>query len=61
LINQFRLAYIYGKGKKCVPVLLPEDLIEPMKILVKHRAANKIRQSNIFIFASKCSDKHCSG
>jgi hypothetical protein len=30
LLNQYRLAYLHGKGAKFVPVLIPKDLIAPI-------------------------------
>ena len=36
LINQFLLAYICGKGRKFVPVLVPNDCSQAIDILVEN-------------------------
>ena len=61
LIDQYRLAYLHGKGKKFVPVLIPEDVIKAGQLLVKYRAVFGIRENNPFMFASKSSASHASG
>ena len=62
LIGQFRLAYLNGKGKKFVPVLMPEDLIAPLQVLVKYRAKHGIKEDRTFFATkSKTAMHHCSG
>ncbi len=61
LTSQFLLAYIRGKGKKFVPVLVPNDCIEAIDILVNKRLEYGVRNSNIFVFASRASQYNCSG
>lgn len=61
LIGQFRLAYLHGKGRKYVPVLLPEDLLKPIQILIDNRIPHGIYDGNPFVFATKHSKRHCSG
>ncbi|KAL3870920.1 hypothetical protein ACJMK2_038948 [Sinanodonta woodiana] len=61
LVGQFRLAYLHGKGRKFVPVLLPEDTIEAIKLLVAQRQSHGIKENNIFLFGTKSSSSNCSG
>ena len=37
LVGQYKLAYLHGKGKKFVPVLIPNDLIKGIDVLLKFR------------------------
>ena len=37
LVGKYKLAYIAGKGRRHVPVLIPLDLIEPVKLLNSNR------------------------
>ena len=61
LINQFLLAYICGKGRKFVPVLVPNDCSQAIDILVEKREEAGISKCNVFVFASKGSHMNCSG
>lgn len=61
LIGQFKLAYMAGKGRKCVPVLIPNDLVGPIELLISHRQNFGIAETNNFLFATKSSSSHCSG
>lgn len=61
LVGQFKLAYMAGKGRNYVPILIPVDLIEAIKLLNLNRKAFGIVKSNIFLFATKSSKSHCSG
>jgi len=61
LMGQFRLVYLHGKGKKYVPVLIPLDTVEPIKLLVSRRNEYGIPESNQFVFATKSGSNHCSG
>ena len=61
LVGQYKLAYMAGKGRKYVPVLIPLDLIEPVNILLSNRGKFGIVDDNIFLFATKSSNAHCSG
>ncbi|XP_062576294.1 uncharacterized protein LOC134238193 isoform X2 [Saccostrea cucullata] len=61
LIGQYKLAYMAGKGRKCVPVLIPNDLVQPIELLVSNRQAFGIGETNHFLFATKSSNSHCSG
>ena len=61
LLGQFRLAYLHGKGKKFVPVLLPEDLVPATQLIQQHRHAAGIKDTNIFFFAPKRSNRHRCG
>ncbi|XP_046559508.1 uncharacterized protein LOC124268559 [Haliotis rubra] len=56
-----RLAYLHGKGRKFVPVLIPEAVTEAVQILLNRRGENGVSDSNIFLFATKGSNSHCSG
>ena len=38
LVGKFKLAYLHGKGKMFVPVLVPLDLVDAVSLLIKHRA-----------------------
>jgi len=61
LVGQYKLAYMAGKGKKYVPVLIPIDLLEAINILLANRASANIQPENPFLFASKSSKYACSG
>lgn len=61
LVGQFKLVYLKGKGKKCVPVLVPNDLIDGMKIIYEHREAYGLTPENQFLFGTKGKKSHCSG
>ncbi|GFR68669.1 histone-lysine N-methyltransferase SETD8-A, partial [Elysia marginata] len=63
LLNQFKLVYQSGKGsRRLVPVLIPNDTVEPLRILVQKREQCGIPQSNIFLFPSTgISKDHVSG
>ncbi|ELT89778.1 hypothetical protein CAPTEDRAFT_203826 [Capitella teleta] len=61
LSGRFCLAYLTGKGKKFVPVLIPTNLLEPIRELVAARASHGIPPSNMFAFATRHSDSHCLG
>ena len=61
LAGQFLLAYLHGKGKKFVPVLIPKDATEALDILLRFRESYGIKEKNKFLFASKGSYNHCSG
>lgn len=61
LIGQYKLAYMAGKGRKCVPVLIPNDLVGPIELLISHRQKFGIAETNNFLFATKSSSSHCSG
>jgi hypothetical protein len=50
-----------GKGKKCVPVLIPLDLLEAVNILLANRANVNISPDNPFLFATKRSKYACLG
>ena len=62
-MNQFKLVYQSGKGsKRLVPVLIPDDTVEPLRILVQKREQCCIPKSNIFLFPSTgSSTSHVSG
>lgn len=61
LVGQFHLAYLKGKGKKYVPVLIPKDLIPGLKILLENRDNYGIKKDNFFLFGTKSSREHASG
>jgi chorismate mutase len=61
LLGQFKLAYLKGKGRKYVPVLVPVDLITPISILNRDRKAFGIKEDNVYLFATRNGDSHCSG
>ncbi|KAJ8322434.1 hypothetical protein KUTeg_000008 [Tegillarca granosa] len=61
LIESFKLAYMAGKGRKSVPILIPVDVIEGIKLLISNREAFGIDASNHVLFATKSSTAHCSG
>ena len=61
LLGQFKLAYMAGKGRKCVPILIPNDLIMPIELLITNRNSFGIADNNEFLFATKSSTSHCSG
>ena len=53
LAGQFKLAYLRGKGRPFVPVLVPVDCVEAIDILVENRAATGVTADNRFMFASR--------
>ncbi|XP_053376994.1 uncharacterized protein LOC123549558 [Mercenaria mercenaria] len=61
LVGQYKLCYILGKGKKFVPVLIPNDIVPGIRLLVKDRANYNIPESNNFVFATAKGTSHCSG
>jgi len=66
LVGQYKLAYLRGKGRKYVPVLVLLDLITATHILNSDRHVLGINKENSFLFAKKnsMSNKsmsHCSG
>ena len=63
LLNQFKIVYQSGKGsRRLVPVLIPNDTVEPLRILAQKREQCDIPESNIFLFPSTGSSKdHVSG
>lgn len=61
LIGQYKLVYIGGKGRKFVPVLVPNDLCPAMELLIKYRKDFGITDENGFLFATRSSMSHCSG
>ncbi|XP_053389498.1 uncharacterized protein LOC123565665 [Mercenaria mercenaria] len=61
LVGTYKLAYLHGKGKKYVPVLIPKDMVGPINMLVRHREEFGISDENPFLFATKSSNAHCSG
>ena len=61
LIGKFHLAYLTGKGRKYVPILIPNDVVEPLKQLVAARSSHGVPEMNPFVFGTKFSNSHCSG
>ena len=61
LTGRFKLAYIHGKGKKFVPVLIPDDMVKAVNILVEDRQLYGIQSDNHFLFPTKNGVSHCSG
>lgn len=61
LIGKFKLAYLRGKGKMFVPILVPIDLIDAINLLIEHRDIFGIPKDSIFLFSNKGSGDHCSG
>ena len=63
LLNQFKIVYQSGKGsRRLVPVLIPNDTVEPLRILAQKREQCGIPESNICLFPSTGSSKdHVSG
>ena len=50
LVGQFKLAYLKGKGKKFVPVLVPKDLVPGIRLLIENRTLYGIPVNNPFLF-----------
>lgn len=44
LLGRFKLAYLKGKGKKYVPVLIPNDLMTAIQVLKQDRSKFGIRE-----------------
>ena len=63
LLNQFNIFYQSGNGsRRLVPVLIPNDTVEPLRILAQKREQCDIPESNIFLCPSTGSSKdHVSG
>lgn len=61
LMGKFHLAYLTGKGRKFVPILMPNDVIQHVRDLLACREEQGIPSSNPFLFASRVSKSHCSG
>ncbi|XP_061182956.1 uncharacterized protein LOC133191225 [Saccostrea echinata] len=61
LLGQFKLAYLKGKGKKYVPILIPNDLLSAIQVIKRDRFLFGIREENPFLFATKIGLSHCSG
>lgn len=62
-LSKYKLAYLHGKGKRYVPLLIPDDLETIMDKLSDptERKRNGIKAENSFLFATKFSGNHCSG
>ena len=61
LVGKFELAYLHGKGKKYVPVLIPNDIISAIKLLQEYRLQHSIPSTSKFLFSTRSSASHCSG
>lgn len=61
LIGQFKLAYLTGKGRKFVPVLISVDMMDAISLLVRKRQSCGISSANRFLFPTKPAGNHCSG
>jgi len=61
LVGKFKLAYLHGKGRKFVPVLIPNMIEKAINLLVEHREMFGIVDGNPFVFATKGSKGHASG
>ena len=53
LEGQYHLAYLHGKGRHFVPVLIPLDCVPAIEMLIAHRGRNGIGDDNQFVFASR--------
>ena len=53
LCTALKLAYLHGKGRQFVPVLVPVDCVEAIDMLVENRPANGVTADNRFLFASR--------
>ena len=61
LAGQFKLAYINGKGKKFVPVLVPVDIVQAIELLTDARLDHGVCKTNGFLFPTRPGKSHCSG
>lgn len=61
LLGKFKIAFMRGKGRKFVPVLIPCDLIPAIDVLLREREKFGINDTNPFLFATKHSRSHSSG
>jgi hypothetical protein len=61
LVGPFLLAFMHGKGKKFVPVLIPNYTVIPINMLLNFCKEYGIPNSSIFLFAAKATGAHCSG
>lgn len=53
LAGQYKLAYLHGKRRHFVPVLVPLDCVYAVELLIAHRSKNGVAKDNQFVFASK--------
>jgi integrase len=62
LIDQFKLAYLDGKCRKMVPVLIPKNCLPAMRRLVSTRSDMDIHPANPYLFpAGRKSKDHVPG
>jgi integrase len=62
LINEFELAYLAGKGRKVVPVLIPNNCVPAIRKMVTLRDQMAINPSNPYLFpAGRHSKLHVPG
>jgi hypothetical protein len=61
LIDKYKLAYMHGKGRKFVPLLIPITTIEAMNLLLEKCNAFGVKKDNPFFFATKGNNGHASG
>ncbi|XP_013407624.1 uncharacterized protein LOC106171722 [Lingula anatina] len=61
LFGKYLPAYLNGKGKKFVPVLVPKDVVKAVNHLVKHRKEFGVPEENPYLFATKSPNAHASG
>jgi hypothetical protein len=62
LINNLKLAYQSGKGRKLVPVLFPIDTLEPITKLLLERSNSNVSSENNYLFPNTGqSTDHASG
>lgn len=58
LIGFYKLAYLSGKGKRDVTLLIPNNIIQAMALLLKYRKEYGVYDNSIFFFGNKRSYKH---
>ena len=53
LLAQFKLAYQSGKGsRRLVPILIPNDVVTPLKALVQNSSTCNVSPENVYLFPS---------
>lgn len=62
LSGKFMWAYLHGKGKKYVPILIPNDLLSAIQVIRSDRHKFGVREDNPFLFATENDpSSYCAG